>query len=727
MRNPRSQLAEIVKKDHRERKSMKKLKCWEIFQCGETDCPAFHKKDLRCWLYSGTHCRNEVQGKFLEKMEMCLSCAVFTSNMDVTSMGKTLKVINKQFGEFRRIVTDRDTELENMGVEMALGLSEVFEALKKISSGDPEVRIPETSEIELISKLKHMVNITAENIGEIVDQSHEFAIGLAEHFDVLHRVSKADLDARVSGDSQIELLESLKNVTNKTIESIVKAEDDLRHSEEKYRTLTDYALVGIFRTNFQGEIFYVNEALLQMLEFESLEEFIPSGALIKYKDPADRKALIENLQKTGVVKDFEVELFTKTGKSRIVNMNAVLEGNIISGMMLDISERRKLEAQLIQAQKMEAVGTLAGGIAHDFNNILTAIISYAAIPLMKMDKDDPLRTYLDRILSSSEKAANLVHNLLAFSRKQIINPKPVDVNNIVRKVRNLLIRLIGEDIELKTRLTDKDLVVMADTGQIEQVLMNLATNARDAMPGSGTLSICTDMLILDKDFMKTHSYKEAGKYVLITVSDTGEGMDEETRGRIFEPFFTTKEVGKGTGLGLAMAYGIIKQHNGYITCYSEPERGTTFKIYLPLVKTDEDEDTDKPKVSDLRTGTETVLLAEDNADVRSSAKEMLAESGYKVIEAADGEDAIEKFVKQGNGDKIELLILDAIMPKKNGKETYEAIKEIRPDIKVLFSSGYPADIIHKKGILEERINFVLKPFSPYDFLRKVREVLDTRI
>jgi PAS domain S-box-containing protein len=403
------------------------------------------------------------------------------------------------------------------------------------------------------------------------------------------------------------------------------------------------------------------------------------------------------------------------------------EGQLIryDGLIEDITERKKLEAQLIQAQKMEAVGTLAGGIAHDFNNILTAIISYLNILLMKMGKDDPLRTYVNKIIDSSEKATALVHSLLAFSRKQAINPKSVNVNSIIQKVKNLLMRLIGEDIELKTYLADKDLVVMADTEQLEQVLMNLATNARDAMPDGGTVAIGTDIKEIENGFIKVHGYGEAGEYALMTVSDTGLGMDEETRKRIFDPFFTTKEVGKGTGLGLAMVYGIIKQHNGYISCYSEPRKGSTFNIYLPLIRT-KVEKTNSKAVSAVGTGTEAILLVEDDAEVRMAAKEILTESGYKVIEAVDGEDAIQKFSKEGNREEIQLLILDVVMPKKNGKEVYEAIKKIRSDIKVVFISGYPAEIIHKKRVMEDGLDFVMKPFSPHDLLKKIRNVLDKK-
>jgi CheY-like chemotaxis protein len=340
---------------------------------------------------------------------------------------------------------------------------------------------------------------------------------------------------------------------------------------------------------------------------------------------------------------------------------------------------------------------------------------------MKMKEDDPLRHNVTQILASVERGANLTHSLLAFSRKQVMNPRPVNFNAIVESVYKLLKRLIGEDIELQTLLTSEDITVMADSGQIEQVLMNLATNARDAMPGGGRLTIETERTELSGDYVIGHGFGVTGTYVQISVTDTGAGMDEATKAKLFEPFFSTKEVGKGTGLGLAMIYGIIKQHNGYINVYSEPGEGTTFKIYLPVIKAKIEE----PKHAETITsvgGTETVLLAEDDEAARELTKTVLQEFGYTVIDAKDGEDAIEKFM--ANKNRIDLLILDVIMPKKSGPEAFNEIKKIAPAIKTVFISGYTTDAIHKKKLLEENINFVSKPFSPQVILHKIREVLD---
>ena len=395
----------------------------------------------------------------------------------------------------------------------------------------------------------------------------------------------------------------------------------------------------------------------------------------------------------------------------------------VAVVLNDATYRKKIEEARLRWQKLESVGQLAGGIAHDFNNMLTAIIGYASLLGGKIGSDSPLKPYVDQILSASEKSANLTRQLLAFSRKQILSPKVTDLNELIMKMETLLTRLIGEDIGVKASLADKLLTAMVDAGQIEQVLLNLCSNARDAMPHGGLLTISTDVLDIDKKTMKTHGIDEPGTYALISVTDTGIGLDEVARQRIFEPFFTTKEIGKGTGLGLAIVYGIIKQHNGYITVYSEPEKGTTFNIYLPLIESPVEEAGIQEVIAPIG-GTETILVTEDNDEVRALIAHVLQEFGYTVIEATDGEDAITKF--EENKDRIELAILDIIMPKKSGKEASEAIRNSKHDAKVLFISGYTADIITKVGIDEKGGYFIQKPIAPHSLLDKVREILDTK-
>ncbi len=509
-----------------------------------------------------------------------------------------------------------------------------------------------------------------------------------------------------------------------------------RHNE----LILNSAGEGILGVDGDCKLTFVNPAAAEMLGYE-IEELLGkhSHSTWHHTKPdgspyPEQECPIHASLKDGIIYHVSDETFwRKDGTSFpvIYSSNPIIDNNKIIGAVVtftDITERKgaeeeqeRLKTQLLQAQKMEAVGQLAGGIAHDFNNILTAIIGYGHMLKMKMKEDDPLKIYPERILASSERAASLTQSLLAFSRKQIANPIPANLNEIIREVDKLFLRVIGEDIELHTVLVDKDVAIMADPGQIAQVLINLVTNARDAMPEGGLLTIETERVGLDDQFIKAHGYGKPGGYALLSIADTGIGMDKETTERIFEPFFTTKELGRGTGLGLAMVYGIIKQHKGYINVYSEPGEGTTFKIYLPLIKPGIEETRPEVTTSPER-GTETILLAEDDEEVRLFTKEVLEDFGYRVIAAVDGKDAIEKFMV--NKDKIHLLLFDVIMPKENGKEAYEKIRKAVPNVKVLFLSGYTADVIHKKGIIEKGFDFILKPISPTELLKKVREVLE---
>lgn len=396
----------------------------------------------------------------------------------------------------------------------------------------------------------------------------------------------------------------------------------------------------------------------------------------------------------------------------------------ITGQVKTAEEHQKLESQLRQSQKMEAVGRLAGGVAHDFNNILSAIIGYGSLMQMKMLEHDPLRANLDEMLRSADRAAQLTHRLLAFSRKQAIQLRPMDLNEIVSNMEHFLRRIIGEDITLESLLANRPVTVNIDAGQIEQVVMNLATNARDAMPRGGTLSIGTDIVEIGDDHVRTHGFDRPGTYGLLTVRDTGVGMNDDTLKHIFEPFFTTKEQGKGTGLGLSMAFGIIQQHKGFIDVSSATGKGTVFSIFLPLIM---ETPQDRPPArfvagKKLPRGTETVLVVEDDEVLRKLTRVVLEEFGYTVIEAADGAIGVDRFREQK--DAIHLVILDVIMPARNGREAYEEIRNMRADVKALFMSGYAPDRIFKDGILEPGWELLMKPVSPEELLRKVRMVLD---
>lgn len=393
----------------------------------------------------------------------------------------------------------------------------------------------------------------------------------------------------------------------------------------------------------------------------------------------------------------------------------------------DITEQKKaeekhlrLQDQLNQVQKMETVGKLAGGIAHDFNNMLSAIIGYSEIVLMSLPQDSYLRDDVKTIKEAGEKAAVLTRQLLAFSRKQVLEVKAVDLNSIVEGMVKMLARVIGENIQLDLRLKPKLGRIIADRGQIEQVLLNLAVNARDAMPSGGRLTLETGEVDVDEEFIEHHADAKAGPHILLTVTDTGTGMAEEVRQRIFEPFFTTKEVGRGTGLGLATVYGIVKQHGGLIFVQSEPGKGTTFTIYMPRTKDDADEDATQSPQS-IPAGKETVLLVEDDATIRRMIKNILESEGYKLIVAADGLEAME--AAQSYAGEIHLLLTDVIMPNLNGKELADSLKKIRPAMEVIFMSGYTDDFIAHHGVLEPDVHFLQKPVTPSNLAQKIRQVL----
>jgi len=432
---------------------------------------------------------------------------------------------------------------------------------------------------------------------------------------------------------------------------------------------------------------------------------------------------------------YETSVMHKDGECHNVIFNKATyvdaDGRIagIVGALMDITalrkaeeERKLLEAQLHQAQKMEAIGQFAGGIAHDFNNILTAIIGYAEMIQMRLEHDSPLGHFVEQVLTSADRATELTKGLLAFSRRQVLHIKPIDLCKVVQGLRKMLERIIREDIDFRTTVFEKGLVVNADKGQIEQVLMNLVTNAKDAMPRAGTLAIEVSPAVIGEGFVHTHGFGEPGNYACISVTDTGHGMNEETKKRIFEPFFTTKEVEKGTGLGMAIIYGIIKQHNGFITVSSESGKGTTFRIYLPLITEEIKEVQGGRSEEHSPGGTETILLAEDEATVRELHKMILELAGYKVIEAVDGEDALGKFMERMA--EVDIVATDVIMPKIDGKSLYEEIRKIRLDMKVLFMSGYTKDIIVARGILEDEFNYINKPVKPSELLRTVRDILD---
>jgi two-component system NtrC family sensor kinase len=504
-----------------------------------------------------------------------------------------------------------------------------------------------------------------------------------------------------------------------------------KRSEEFIRNILETVDEGFLVVDREHTILAVNRSLARMVG-ASMERIVGSKCheiMHQGLDPCTEhgtECTIDRVLETGkpcsavhMHKRGAEEIMAETKTYPLRNEAGAITMVIMT--VTDITEKSRLEQQLRQAQKMEAIGQLAGGIAHDFNNILTAITGYATFFTMRTEEGGQLRHYADQILQASDKAAKLTRQILAFSRKQMITPRPVRINEIIHGMEKMLLRLLAEDIEIRMDLTPRDTTVMADSGQIEQVLLNLATNARDAMQSGGTLFIRTEVAELEAESSGLHGVGTAGSYVVLEVSDTGMGMDEQTKERIFDPFFTTKEVGRGTGLGLAIVYGIIKQHGGQITVHSEPGKGTTFKIYFPLEKRPGEEQPGRSLLH-IAGGTETVLLAEDNAHVRDVLQLVLQEAGYRVVTADDGEDAVRKF--RENAGEVKLCLLDVIMPKKNGKDSLAEIRTIRPDMPVIFMSGYTADVIRGKDIVDQDAVFLAKPLAPRNLLKKVREVLD---
>ncbi len=443
-------------------------------------------------------------------------------------------------------------------------------------------------------------------------------------------------------------------------------------------------------------------------------------------DPSSQNEHSQFMKRRQVGQPYETERRHKDGRTIAVavTVSFIEHGNSTIGLstiVRDLTSTKRLESQLQQAQKMEAVGQLAGGIAHDFNNLLTVINGYSEIMLGDLPPEDPMRSLLEEIHKAGSRAASLTRQLLAFSRKQVLEPKVVDLNETVKQIETMLHRLIGEDVQLNSSLAKNLGRVKIDQGQIEQVIVNLAVNARDAMPQGGMLTIETSNVELDEKYAETHPEVWPGRYVLLAVSDTGTGMDAATKARIFEPFFTTKEVGKGTGLGLAVVHGIVKQSDGHVAVYSEPGQGTAFKIYLPEVNT-RPAGKSHPGFAEQPNGNETVLLVEDEDAVRKYTRHALETSGYTVLEARHGGEAARLADKYDGS--IDLLVSDVVMPEMGGRLLAEHLVATRPGIKVLLLSGYTDDAVVRHGVLEAETAFLQKPFTPVALANKVREVLD---
>ncbi|MDO9263114.1 MAG: PAS domain S-box protein [Desulfosalsimonadaceae bacterium] len=538
-----------------------------------------------------------------------------------------------------------------------------------------------------------------------------------------------------------ELKQTLQELVRKNAQldvsrqELVTANEKLRLSEEKFSKAfcLGPVIITISRVA-DGRYVEVSDYFLRVTGY-ARDEAIGRTAmeLHVWKDEKDRKNIIEALQKTGVVRDQPLQFRSKHGEIFLMLYSAEIisigEVPHIVSVAVDITERQKaleererLENQLRQAQKMESIGRLAGGVAHDFNNLLTAIMGNTDMAMAVTEPDGKIRSKLEVIRKASESAADLTRQLLAFSRKQFIEPKIINLNDIIRYMTKMLARMIGENIRLTTSIHTPAAKIMADPGQIEQIIVNLVVNARDAMPRGGRVMMEVGEAEFDADYCNRHPYVLPGDYVSLSVSDTGMGMTEEVSRKIFEPFFTTKPLGKGTGLGLATVYGAVKQNNGSIEVYSAPGQGTSFKIYFPKVS-DQAEVLAGDNTHDVVCGgSETILLVEDDSLVREFALDALRRLGYHVIEAASAEEALS--VSEAFGKEIHLLLSDVILPGMNGKALADALTILRPDTRVLFTSGYTGDIIAHHGILKEGIAFIEKPYTISSLSKKIRKSLE---
>jgi len=544
-------------------------------------------------------------------------------------------------------------------------------------------------------------------------------------------------EPRQPSAADLELTELGARLAGIAIER-ARQEQRLVGAEAKYRRLVEQLPVAVYAftpadrgPELRGLTQYLSPQGEALLGYSADEWRDDPELYSTIVHPEDRERVRHEVQRARALGDrfsAEYRMVAKDGRVVWVHDESVYvrdeEGRVVrvEGFLLDVSGRKELESSLLQAQKMDAVGQLAGGIAHDFNNLISAVIGFGELVLGRLEEGDPAHAQVQQIVRAGERAASMTNQLLAFSRKQMLQPRVLDLNAVVADSEQLLGRLIGEDIALTCVLDPEVEPVLADPVQLEQAIVNLAVNARDAMPTGGRLTIETANVEIDSEYAASHVDVQPGHYVVLAVSDTGEGMDAETQARIFEPFFTTKREGRGTGLGLATVFGIVKQSGGNVSVYSEPAHGTTFKLYLPRAEHSLAQDEHEPASATLLGGSETILLVEDEDLVRDLERQLLEECGYTVLEARDAQRALD--LAASHGGPIDLLLTDVVMPGLGGRELVERLTPDRPRMKVLYSSGYADDAVVRHGVLEAEVEFLAKPFTPSALAAKVREVLD---
>jgi two-component system, cell cycle sensor histidine kinase and response regulator CckA len=550
--------------------------------------------------------------------------------------------------------------------------------------------------------------------------------GVVRHFELqVYRKDGSKMwlrtNARAAREGQtiVRYVGTLEEITDLKL-----MEAQLGHAQQQYRDIVENAVIGIFQSTPGGRYLSVNPAMAHMLGYDSPQELLAAITDIGtqlYVDPRRRAELKTLAREHGAAKNFECQVYRKDGSKMWIsaNVRAIFEEGIVvrhEGMNEDITQRKLLEDQLRQAQKMEAVGLLAGGVAHDFNNALGVITGYSDLLQMNLPAGDLSHKYAVEIAKAGRRAAALTRQLLAFSRKQVIQPVVLDLNSATRELEKMLGRLIGEHIEVTFKRSPGLGWVKMDPGQVEQILMNLAVNARDAMPQGGRMCIETANVELDETYARQNAYVRPGPYVMLSVSDTGCGMNKETQNRVFEPFFTTKQPGKGTGLGLSTVYGLAKQNSGYITVSSELGKGTAFRLYMPRLGGDAKLPLPPKALEAIPFGTETVLVVEDEEPLRSLARTCLESNGYSVLDASDTAAAME--LARNYSGRIHLLLTDVVMPGIGGRELAKRLMVLQPEVKVVYMSGYTNDLIDQQGILDRNTVLLEKPFTLHTLLAK---------
>ncbi|MGB8933468.1 MAG: ATP-binding protein, partial [Anaeromyxobacteraceae bacterium] len=514
--------------------------------------------------------------------------------------------------------------------------------------------------------------------------------------------------------------------------AVREREEALARSERSYRRIVDTPAVGVVRVNPEGKILFANDAMARIMGATSGSGLAGSSILALYADPAERERVMQEVATHGRATNWEARARTRAGEERIILLNSVRDEDGVTSVIADVTEskraaaeRERLEAQLMHSQKLEAVGRLAGGVAHDFNNMLTAIIGYANVLKEDLPPGPSVHEAVDGIMGAAERAAYLTRSLLAYSRKQLLARRQVDLRAVVEDAARLIGRVLGEDVQMALALPEQPLPVLADAGQIDQVLMNLCTNARDAMPKGGVLTLSAERVALDDAMARASGLTAGGPFIQLRIQDTGVGMGKEVLARVFEPFFTTKPMGRGTGLGLAIVHGIVLQHDGAVSIESREGGGTTVTILLPMTLPEGPATGGDAAVPvGAPGGTETVLLAEDEPIFRQVVRRILERGGYTVIEAGNGAEAVEAF--KANRERIALCVLDVVMPELNGRDALAAIRRIDPNVRALFTSGYAADILEARAPGEGQAGFIPKPVSPAELLKRVRQALDER-